>query len=167
MKKIIIFGGTGFIGGRLISQLKKEFELIVLSRNPDKYVNGFDKDVRLEAYDLSHPFELVKMFENAHGVINLTGENVGAGRWTQSFKEKILISRLDVGNFIRSVFELSGTKPSFLFSVISCWILWHQPFRCRGYRKPRKFARWFPHRSNHQNRRKCSFPFQDDATRLP
>lgn len=114
MKTILIFGGTGFIGHNLINILKDDYKLIVFSRNPKKHNAESLGNVNLQGFDLANPEKLFPYFEQATGVINLAATNIGESRWTKSFKAQILNSRLDMGNFIRFIFENLTTPPDFL-----------------------------------------------------
>lgn len=48
MKKVIIFGGSGFIGKHLIEQLKDDYEVIVITRRPKTMANELSKDIKIE-----------------------------------------------------------------------------------------------------------------------
>jgi len=112
-KTILIFGGTGFIGSHLIQELKDDYNLIVFSRNPAR--NALKNvNIKFETYQTDNPGILLPFFEKAYGVINLAGQNIGEKRWTKSFKNKILESRIEMGNLIRKAFELAKNKPAFL-----------------------------------------------------
>jgi uncharacterized protein len=111
MKKILIFGGTGFIGRHLISELTADYDIVVVSRNPEKNKNILPSFVQLAQLNFDHPENLLPFFDEADAIINLSGENIGAGRWTESFRKKISDSREKVNNLIVSVFEKSKNKP--------------------------------------------------------
>jgi len=111
-KTILIFGGTGLIGTHLIHELKNNYKVIVLSRNPAK-AEQKPPLVEFKSYDADIHEELVPLFEEADGVINLAGQNIGEKRWTNSFKNKILESRIEMGNLIRKAFEKTENKPEF------------------------------------------------------
>jgi len=82
--KVIVSGGTGFVGEPLVRQLlRRGAEVDVLSRNPAKVRAG-----------RGIPWSAVGEAATADVVINLAGENVGAGRWTEARKRSILESRI-------------------------------------------------------------------------
>lgn len=93
MKKILIAGGTGFIGQALTSLLLKEgCEVSILSRNPKP-----SSHLKLTNYywNIDEAFVDEKAFEGVDVVINLAGENIGAKRWSRSQKRSILASRVE------------------------------------------------------------------------
>ena len=96
MKKIIIAGGTGFLGEALISKYEKEFdEIVVLSRaiKPNK------KNVRYVQWDAKSFGGWCKELEGAYAIINLCGKSVDC-RYTEKNKAIILSSRLDSAQII-------------------------------------------------------------------
>lgn len=83
--KIVVAGGTGFIGEPLVRRLLgRGDEVAVLTRNPAKVRAGRPL-----------PWEETGEAASADVVINLAGENVGGGRWTESRKKRIIESRVD------------------------------------------------------------------------
>ncbi len=110
MKNILIFGGSGFIGRNLIEDLKNDYWVTVLSRNPEKYQHFFSDKIKLEKIDYSKPDNLIRYFDEADAIINLAGENVGS-RWTKSKKNAIKNSRLDTDKLIVNAFNGCLKKP--------------------------------------------------------
>ncbi len=92
--KIVIAGGSGFVGTRLTTEfLGRTHEVFVLSRNPDKVTAG-----RALKWDGRTQGEWSNVAASADVVINLAGENIGAGRWTEERKVRLVSSRLDATN---------------------------------------------------------------------
>jgi uncharacterized protein (TIGR01777 family) len=82
--RIVIAGGTGFIGEPLVRRLlSRGDDVAVITRNPAKLRAG---------RPLS--WEQASEASSADVVINLAGENVGDGRWTGARKQRILESRI-------------------------------------------------------------------------
>jgi uncharacterized protein len=88
--KIVVAGGTGFIGVPLVRELEKLGETVVLTRDPAKVRVG-----RGVAWDASPGGSWAGEVAGADAVINLAGENIGEGRWTDEKKQRILNSRID------------------------------------------------------------------------
>lgn len=89
--KIVVAGGSGFIGEPLVRRLiAADHDVFVLSRSPDKVREGLGLrwDGRTQG-----PWS--GEVATADAVINLAGENVGEGRWTEERKRKLVASRLD------------------------------------------------------------------------
>lgn len=94
--KIVISGGSGFIGGALTkSLLARGHEVFVLSRNPDKVRTG-----RGVQWDGRNQGPWSEIAASADVIINLAGENVGAGRWSEERKQRLVNTRLDSTNAV-------------------------------------------------------------------
>lgn len=89
--KIVVAGGSGFIGEPLVRRLlSKGHDVAVLSRNPAKVDAG-----RGLQWDGKSQGPWSAEVAAADAVINLSGENVGEGRWTDARKKRLIASRLD------------------------------------------------------------------------
>ncbi len=83
---IVVAGGSGFIGQALVRALLERGEdVAVLSRDPAKVRDG-------RGVGWGGAAETVR---GADAIVNLAGENVGAGRWTEARKQRILQSRVE------------------------------------------------------------------------
>jgi len=89
--KIVVAGGSGFIGEPLVRRLvAKGHDVAVLSRDPAKVKAG-----RGLHWDAKSQGGWSAEAAAADVVINLAGENVGEGRWTDERKRRMVASRLD------------------------------------------------------------------------
>jgi uncharacterized protein (TIGR01777 family) len=89
--RIAIAGGSGFIGEPLVRRLvARGDDVVVLSRNPAKVHAG-----RGIAWDGRTQGAWSEEVAGADAIVNLAGENVGDGRWTDERKRKLVASRLD------------------------------------------------------------------------
>jgi len=113
MQKIAILGGSGFIGRHLIDELDKDYEIVILTRSPEKHKSLESKNVDVVEASYDDPNSLSAIFSTVDGVVNLVGEGVGT-RWTETKKEKIYNSRIHVGKMIAEAFHLASKKPAFL-----------------------------------------------------
>ncbi|HEX2833786.1 MAG TPA: TIGR01777 family oxidoreductase [Thermoanaerobaculia bacterium] len=94
--RIVIAGGTGFLGEPLVRRLlARGDEVAVLSRNPAKVRAG-----RGVSWDGKTQGSWADEVAKADVIINLAGENVGEGRWTDPRKKRLVASRLDATNAI-------------------------------------------------------------------
>jgi len=111
LKKILIFGGSGFIGRHLVDEIKDNYHITVFSRNPDKALERLPAAVNIEKTDLKKPEDIAWFFDEADAIINLAGENVGS-RWTKKKMNAIRESRLGVDRLIAGAFQKAEQKPS-------------------------------------------------------
>ena len=89
--RIVIAGGSGFIGEPLVKRLiARGDDVAVLSRNPAKVRAG-----RGLQWDGRTQGAWSQEAASADAIVNLSGENVGEGRWTDERKKKLIASRLD------------------------------------------------------------------------
>lgn len=88
--KIVIGGASGLIGSKLKQTLEKAGHTVVpLVRDREKLTSDaifWDPDAQM--------IDLVKL-EGVDAVVNLAGEGIATGRWTETKKKKILKSRVD------------------------------------------------------------------------
>lgn len=103
MKKIVISGGSGFIGRALVSDLASIADVVVLSRNPSKVAG-----VRAVRWSPdSEAGEWTTEVATADAVINLAGANMGEGRWTHARKQELVDSRVESTRAIVDVLRRS------------------------------------------------------------
>lgn len=92
MKKILIAGGTGFVGSNLISYLRNcGFDIHVLTRNP-KYLNS--ETVQYFQWDINRGYIDENAFDGVSKIVNLTGSGIAEKRWTDRRKAEIIDSRV-------------------------------------------------------------------------
>ena len=90
--KILITGGTGFVGQRLLAALDKH-HLIVLTRKPEDQPQK--SNIAYHRWDALSGEKIPPEFlEGVDGIVNLMGENLAAKRWTSKQKEKLELSRI-------------------------------------------------------------------------
>ena len=100
---ILITGGTGFVGQRLVATLKEKHKLAILTR--DAFGRENKGSVSYHTWNpLSGEPVPEKALAGVDGVINLMGENLAAKRWTAWQKQKLEKSRvLGTRNLINSL----------------------------------------------------------------
>jgi uncharacterized protein len=110
--RVIITGGTGLIGKALAKSLALDrHEVIILSRSPDKHQAGLPSGVRAEQWDAVSARGWGKLADGAAAIVNLAGENLGAGRWSEARKKEIQESRLNAGKAVTEAILAAGVKP--------------------------------------------------------
>jgi len=113
--KTLVTGGTGFVGKRLLSELNDSG---VVTRNAAKTKARLPETVGevLEWDVLSRTKEFGDTFDYG-AVVNLMGESIADGRWTEDKKKRIRDSRiLGTRNLVDSMIN-SGRLPEVLVSA--------------------------------------------------
>lgn len=114
--KVLIFGGTGFIGKNLCrALLSAGYKVCVVSRNPKK--SGLpDSGAEVVEWNVSAGLPL-ELLEDVNIIINLAGESIGKRRWTQPVKEKILKSRVQTTQAIVNAIKKQRIIPRVLINA--------------------------------------------------
>lgn len=111
--KIIISGGTGLIGTNLTEALLRgRNDVVVLTR---KVIQGATPTKAKYVYwDAIHHDAWAEELESSDVVVNLTGENIGAGRWTEKRKARIENSRIFAGKVLVDAIRKLDHRPRLL-----------------------------------------------------
>ncbi|MDZ4876180.1 MAG: Epimerase family protein [Chroococcidiopsis cubana SAG 39.79] len=120
--KVAITGATGFVGSRLVERLKLEgHQVVVFSRNVNKAEKVFPKstfpNVEIIAYTPTESGAWQDAIAGCDGVVNLTGEPIGEGRWTPQRKQEILNSRKLGTQKVVEAIAKANPKPSVLVNT--------------------------------------------------
>lgn len=112
MKKILITGGTGFIGQALCRHFSNQgADITVLSRTPEKVASVCGAKVK--ALDsLDH----IDKQQNFNIIINLAGAGIFDARWTDARKQILRDSRIRLTAQLVNVIAERETKPELLIS---------------------------------------------------
>ncbi len=110
--RVIITGATGFIGKALCQELTEaEYEVVALSRNRETGTKILGEKVKVIQWDGKTAKGWGNLANGAYAVINLAGENISSGRWTDKRKKIILESRLNSGKAVVEAVKLCQVKP--------------------------------------------------------
>jgi uncharacterized protein (TIGR01777 family) len=114
MKKILLTGGTGFIGEYLTQILLKEGHYVtIVTRSPDKYS---EKQAKNRSF-IGWGDDLTSAMNEHDVVINLVGENLFGQRWTDEVKQRIYNSRIDSTKELVDAMRESENKPELFISA--------------------------------------------------
>lgn len=110
-KVVLIAGGSGLVGKALSQRLQeKGYEVRILTRN----INQKSKYL-LYHWDLDKNEMDSSAMANIDFLINLSGENISAKRWTKKQKAKILDSRVHSTQFLyKSILETKTQLKAFV-----------------------------------------------------
>ena len=113
--RIVVAGGTGFIGRALVSELAKTgHQVVALTRDPAAHGGLFPEGVRTVEWDGRTVSGWSRHIDGALAVVNLTGDNLAKGRWTRAKKERILDSRTGPGAALTEAIRSARTPPRVL-----------------------------------------------------
>jgi uncharacterized protein (TIGR01777 family) len=110
--KILVTGGTGFIGKTLCRFLQdNNHQLTVLSRRPNKVASLCGESVQA-----IHKLEQLTSSDTFDAIINLAGEGVADARWSKARKQVLLDSRINITKQLITYIETADKKPEVLIS---------------------------------------------------
>ncbi len=111
MSKILITGGSGFIGRRLVEELLDRGDRVtVLARDAGRARRHFPERVRCAAWTPEKEGPWTEELGVADAVVNLAGEPV-AQRWSPAVKDRIVKSRVDTTRTLVGAIGKLGKKP--------------------------------------------------------
>jgi uncharacterized protein (TIGR01777 family) len=129
--RIVIAGGSGFLGRRLTAAwLAAGDEVTLLTRSPAKAGRPLRAGVTARRWDppiVDH--ELVAALRGADAVVNLAGVPIGGRPWTPGHKRAILRSRLDAtGAIVDAIARLpDAERPKVLVNASGIDIYGNRP----------------------------------------
>ncbi|WOD42283.1 TIGR01777 family oxidoreductase [Hwangdonia lutea] len=121
MKKIIIAGGTGFLGQVLENYLNtKGYKIKILTRHPKKENDVF--------WNAKHLGNWINELENADVLINLTGKSVDC-RYNEKNKKLIYDSRIDATNILGLAINRCENPPKIWINSSTATIYKHSLYK--------------------------------------
>lgn len=113
--RVAIAGGTGFVGKALTEKLLKDgHEVFILTRRIIKS----SSNERLSFLKwFPEEDDTIEKLESLDAFINLAGESLNSGRWTEKRKQIILNSRLETTNAVISIIKQLTRKPKVLINA--------------------------------------------------
>jgi uncharacterized protein (TIGR01777 family) len=131
-QKIIIAGGTGFIGQELAKWFAAENEIVILTRNVHEANNGYKlqagavvtSNIRYVVWDGKTLGNWANELEGAHLVINLAGKSVNC-RYTAKNKRQIFDSRTEPTAILGEAIRKLVVPPKLWINAASATIYRH------------------------------------------
>ena len=110
-QNILVTGGTGFVGTRLVAAL-------VAARH---HVTVLTRDMR-KADQLTHPVRVISSLDmiddddRFDAIVNLAGDSVANGLWTANKRAKIIASRVEMTRALQALIARLNHKPECLIN---------------------------------------------------
>ena len=113
--KIIVAGGTGFLGRPLVEALAADrHEMVVLTRNGAATPPGGARAVHWLPNGDAGPW--AAELNGAGAIVNLAGESIAARRWSAEHKRRILDSRVNATHSLVGAIGTAAAPPSVFVS---------------------------------------------------
>ena len=121
MKKLVLAGGNGFLGGILAEYFRdKVQDIVILTRHP----RALKQNIRYVVWDAKSIGDWYLELSECDVLFNLTGKNVNC-RYTKKNKSEILHSRLNSTRILGEAIRLSKKPPKLWLQTSSSTIYNH------------------------------------------
>jgi uncharacterized protein (TIGR01777 family) len=116
--RVIIAGGTGFIGKALCRDLLLAgHEVAVLTRDAARARGRVPQGAGITQWSPEQPDGLLQVLSDADAVVNLSGESIGAQRWTSEFKQRLIDSRVNSTRALVQAMRQAKPSPAVLVNA--------------------------------------------------
>jgi uncharacterized protein (TIGR01777 family) len=116
--KVVLAGGTGFIGSALTEALlERGDQVVLLTRDLPHAQRRWDGKVDARLWNGRDPGPWVMTFERADAVVNLAGESVAGARWTPERKLALIKSRVDSTRAVVAALAQARERPLVLVNA--------------------------------------------------
>lgn len=111
METVLITGGTGLVGQALTQLLTDHgYQVIILSRQSNAAPDTKNNLVSYAGWDIQRQTIDTDALAAADHIVHLAGANVGAQRWTSSYKKEILESRTHTSQLLFNALQQYPNK---------------------------------------------------------
>ncbi|MCA1010019.1 TIGR01777 family oxidoreductase [Halobacillus halophilus] len=112
---VAVTGGTGFVGSHLANHLAQQgHNVYILTRSPEKHQDTSQITHVGWLKDEHHP---EKHLPKIDAIVNLAGESLNSGRWTEERKRSILDSRIQATEGVLDLIDQLPEKPQVLVNA--------------------------------------------------
>ena len=115
--KIVITGGTGFIGRALCHALSEGHRIIILTRNAVTVSRLLEPNLTAVEWNGRDQGPWKKALEGADAVINLAGAPIADARWTDARKRLITDSRVLTTRLLVDALSRRSSRPATFISA--------------------------------------------------
>lgn len=113
--KVIVIGGTGFIGSALVRALVARGDAVtILTRHAEAARTALGPEVEALAWSPPQAGPWRQAFHGAGGVVNLAGEPIEAKRWSHAQKDRMWTSRMASTQAVLDAIAAVETPPHVL-----------------------------------------------------
>jgi uncharacterized protein len=127
MGKVLLTGGSGFIGQKLAEALiNRGDKVTILTRDPIRAQRKLPQGARAVAWDPTREGPWFEEVEAANAIVHLAGESVGQ-RWTPEVKRSIEDSRVIPTRLVVDAIRKAKQKPSTFVSASAIGIYGPRP----------------------------------------
>lgn len=116
--KIVLAGGTGFIGAALTDALIARGDAVVLLARDAAAANArWGAKISVASWDGRNAGEWTVALDGADAVVNLSGESVAGGRWTPARKLTLIKSRVETTRALVAAISQAPKRPRILLNA--------------------------------------------------
>ena len=115
--RVFIVGGTGLIGRALVKSLVADTHTAIVSSRTPENVRDFPDGAQVVKWDTKTAAEVTEYVEDVDAVVNLAGESLAEGRWSDERKRRIVDSRVTPGRTLAEAIQNAATKPQVLIQA--------------------------------------------------
>lgn len=113
--RVALTGGTGFVGRALTKELVQNgHQIFILTRHASQTINR--ENITYVSW-LNKEDSPEEMLEGIDAIINLAGESINSGRWTEARKKRILDSRVSATREVLRIADQLKRKPTVLINA--------------------------------------------------
>jgi hypothetical protein len=114
--RVLITGGTGFIGGAVVRSLSGLGHSVTVLSRRDGPSSGWGENIRLVHWKGPEADIPEEASGRIDAVVNLAGESIGTKRWTNARKDQIFDSRIQTTRRLAARIAAMPVKPKVLIS---------------------------------------------------
>ena len=114
--RIALTGASGFLGGALVKALLQDgHELVILTRDASRRPTR--PRTQFVTWTPPHGPTAARVVDGVDAVINLAGESMAAGRWSDERKERIRTSRVATTQALAGAIRSAASPPAVFISM--------------------------------------------------